>query len=135
MTGKETKMKSIVKTAILFAGITASILVADKVIDHIVDKKKEVEKNEVSRDEEVIESNTETDSNSNDAVSTIVKAVFKSAIVTCAGLMVYEYGLENGVASGAAFFTRLPTTHEEAKKLVTDPKTFHEIMTLVRKER
>lgn len=128
-------MKSIVKAAILFAGITASILVTDKVIDRIIDKKKEVERNEVPRDEEAIETNTENDSNSTDITSTIAKVVIKSAIATCAGLVVYEYGLENGVTSGASFFTKSPTTYEEAKKLVTDPKTFHEIMTLIRKER
>ena len=44
-------------------------------------------------------------------------------------------GLERGVAFGAAFFTKTPTTYEKAKELVSNPESFHTIMSLIRKAR
>lgn len=129
-------IKGFIKLAAAFTGIVAAILVTDKVVDRIIDgnRKETAENNETSCDideqPETEETTEVTESN-----KTIVKAAVKAAIVTFAGLTVFEYGLERGVAFGAAFFTKTPTTYEEAKELVSNPESFHTIMSLIRKAR
>lgn len=128
-------IKNIIKIAAVFAGVTAAFVVADKVIDRVVDGKHD--ENDIC-EQEVDLDDVETDKTSkvdNAIATTVVKAAIKSVIVTVAGLVVYECGLENGVVAGAAFFTKTPTTYEEATELVCNPDTFHEIMTLIRKVR
>ena len=129
-------IKGFIKLAVTFTGIAAAILVTDKVVDRIIDgnRKETAENNEAScntDESEETEAATEV-ANSNNAVA---KAVVKAAVVTFAGLAVFEYGLERGVAFGAAFFTKTPTTYEEAKELVSNPESFHTIMSLIRKAR
>ena len=129
-------IKGIVKIAAAFAGVAAAIFVTDKVVDHVIDKKKEKvsEDDNISffDDEELDTEETSEVSNNDKAVS---KAVVKASIAAFAGLAVFEYGLERGVTSGAAFFTKTPTTYEEAKALVGNPDSFHKIMSLIRKAR
>lgn len=129
-------IKGFIKLAATFTGIAAAILVTDKVVDRIVDgkQKETAENNEVSCDiDEQPETDETTEVTKND--STVVKAAVKAAVATFAGLAVFEYGLERGVAFGAAFFTKTPTTYEEAKELVSNPESFHTIMSLIRKAR
>ena len=129
-------IKSIFKIAAAFAGVAAAIFVTDKFVDHIIDGKQEKasEDNDISccNDDELDTEETSEVYNNDKAV---VKAVVKASIATFAGLAVFELGLERGVASGAAFFTKTPTTYEEAKALVSNPDSFHKIMGLIRKAR
>ena len=129
-------IKGIVKIAAAFAGVAAAIFVTDKVVDHVIDKKKE----KVSEDDNISffddeELDTEETSEVSNNDKAVIKAVVKASITTFAGLAVFEYGLERGVTSGAAFFTKTPTTYEEAKALVGNPDSFHKIMSLIRKAR
>lgn len=129
-------IKSFIKVITVFAGITAAILVTDKVIDRVVDGKPE----EAAKDDDAscgIDEMTEAEDATEETKSdnTVVKAAVKAAVVTFAGLAAFEYGLERGVAFGAAFFTKTPTTYEEAKELVSNPESFHTIMSLIRKAR
>ena len=129
-------IKGFIKLAATFTGIAAAILVTDKVVDRIVDgkQKETAENNEASCDiDEQPETDETTEVTKND--NTVVKAAVKAAVATFAGLAVFEYGLERGVAFGAAFFTKTPTTYEEAKELVSNPESFHTIMSLIRKAR
>ena len=129
-------IKGFIKLAATFTGIAAAILVTDKVVDRIIDgnRKETAENNEASRDiDEQPETDETTEVTKND--NTVVKAAVKAAVATFAGLAVFEYGLERGVAFGAAFFTKTPTTYEEAKELVSNPESFHTIMSLIRKAR
>lgn len=129
-------IKGFIKLAATFTGIAAAILVTDKVVDRIIDgnRKETAENNETSCDiGEQPETDETTEVTKND--NTVVKAAVKAAVVTFAGLAVFEYGLERGVAFGAAFFTKTPTTYEEAKELVSNPESFHTIMSLIRKAR
>ena len=129
-------IKGFIKLAATFTGIAAAILVTDKVVDRIIDGKQEkaTENNEASCDiDEQPETDETTEVTKND--NTVVKAAVKAAVATFAGLAVFEYGLERGVAFGAAFFTKTPTTYEEAKELVSNPESFHTIMGLIRKAR
>ena len=129
-------IKGIVKIAAAFAGVAAAIFVTDKVVDHVIDKKKE----KVSEDDNISffddeELDTEETSEVSNNDKAVIKAVVKASIAAFAGLAVFEYGLERGVTSGAAFFTKTPTTYEEAKALVGNPDSFHKIMSLIRKAR
>ena len=133
-------IKGFIKLAATFTGIAAAILVTDKVVDRIIDGKKE--KTSENNDDSCsngCETETETETEETTEVTesnkTIVKAAVKAVIVTFAGLTVFEYGLERGVTFGAAFFTKTPTTYEEAKELVSNPESFHTIMSLIRKAR
>ena len=129
-------IKSLIKVATVFAGITAAILVTDKVVDRIVDGKQENKSND---NESLFQNDEESETNETPEVAknnnTVAKAAVKAVVVTFAGLAVFEYGLERGVTSGAAFFTKTPTTYEEAKDLVSNPDSFHKIMSLIRKAR
>ena len=129
-------IKGFIKLAVTFTGIAAAILVTDKVVDRIIDgnRKETAENNEASCSNDC-EAETEETTEVTESNKTIVKAAVKAAIVTFAGLTVFEYGLERGVAFGAAFFTKTPTTYEEAKELVSNPESFHTIMSLIRKAR
>ena len=129
-------IKGFIKLAATFTGIAAAILVTDKVVDRIIDgnRKETAENNGASCDiDEQPETDETTEVTKND--NTVVKAAVKAAVATFAGLAVFEYGLERGVAFGAAFFTKTPTTYEEAKELVSNPESFHTIMSLIRKAR
>ena len=129
-------IKGFIKLAATFTGIAAAILVTDKVVDRIVDGKQE--KTSENNDDfcsNDCEAETEETTEVTESNKTIVKAAVKAAIVTFAGLTVFEYGLERGVTFGAAFFTKTPTTYEEAKELVSNPESFHTIMSLIRKAR
>ena len=129
-------IKGFIKLAATFTGIAAAILVTDKVVDRIIDgnRKETAENNEASCSNDC-EAETEETTEVTESNKTIVKAAVKAAIVTFAGLTVFEYGLERGVTFGAAFFTKTPTTYEEAKELVSNPESFHTIMSLIRKAR
>lgn len=131
-------IKGFIKLAAMFTGIAAAILVTDKVVDRIIDgNRKETAENNDDSCSNDCEAETETEETTEvtESNKTIVKAAVKAAIVTFAGLTVFEYGLERGVAFGAAFFTKTPTTYEEAKELVSNPESFHTIMSLIRKAR
>ena len=133
------KIKNVAKLFGAVATVVAAIVVTDKIIDTVADKVLEKKCYETmdkaaeidDKIETMVEECKKTEKNVN-FYRTCTKYTSKALIILGTIAVAHEYGLEMGVVSGAAFFTKVPTTYENACKLVTEDDSFHEVMRLVR---
>lgn len=134
------KIMNIVKFVGAVASVATAIVVADKMVDKVYEKKLEKVEDETFTDDENIPilEDKDFDDKVNEFLAeekkietkkTVTKAVLTLAALACT----YELALEKGVVAGAAYFTKIPTTYEDAEQLIVSKDTFGEIMRDVRK--
>lgn len=129
------KIMNIVKLVGTVASVTAAVIVADKVVDKIYEKKLEKKVEDIFDDENSIPS----DGDVSEAIEKeekklkTKKSITKAAMTIAALAYAYELALEKGVAAGAAYFTKIPTTYEDTKQMIVSPDSFGTIMRDVRK--
>ena len=129
------KIMNIIKLVGTVASVAAAVVVADKVVDKVYEKKLENKVEEVFDDEAHNTSDcdiSETIENEETKIKT-KKTITKAVMAVAALAYTYELALEKGVVAGAAYFTKIPTTHEDAKQMIVSPDSFETIMRDVRK--
>lgn len=129
------KIINIVKLVGTVASVAAAAVVADKVVDKIYEKKLENKVEDIFDDENSIPSDgdaSETIEKEEKKLKT-KKTIAKATMTIAALAYTYELALEKGVAAGAAYFTKIPTTYEDARQMIVSPNSFGTIMRDVRK--